>query len=302
MACHGLSISAFCFIIIFMTGLVRFMILARRPSRGKRSCLLSGGIVHTELTAGMSFTAGRWPIDASLPSLLFVHGAGGSSSYWSNHLAGLAGIANTIAVDLPGRGGSQGTGCVNIEDYAHAVKGLLAAFRLPQVVPVGFSMGGAVALQLLLDAPGDFAGAVLVSTGARLRVLPAIFELITNDFATFLDQLGRTLISPASDPSLLSDVIEDTAHCDPRVILADFTACDSFDVRARLGEIDVPVLVLSAADDLLTPQRYGAYLEDNIRDAQRVHIADAGHCLSIEKAADFDAAVRKFLRQLDHQA
>ncbi len=259
---------------------------------------LHGGIVYTDLTAKLSFRAGRWPIDVGLPSLLFIHGAGGSSAYWSNHLTSLADIANTIAVDLPGRGGSRETGCVDIEDYARAVGDFLEESKLPQVVPVGFSMGGAVVLQLLLDAPGDFAGAVLTSTGARLRVLPAIFELVKNDFATFLDQLKHTLISPASDPALLSDIIEDTARCDPRVILADFSACDRFDVREHLGKIDVPVLVVSAADDLLTPPRYGAYLENNICDARRVHIENAGHCLSIEKASDFEAAVRKFLLQL----
>lgn len=255
-------------------------------------------LAHSGSAAGLAFYAGRWPIDPALPCLLFIHGAGGSGAYWSNHVEGLAGHANTMAVDLPGRGGSPDAGCREIADHARAVAGFIEACGLKRVVPVGFSMGGAVTLQLALDRPGVFEGLVLVSTGAKLKVAPVVLELVESNFAALLDQLKNVLISPASDPSVLDGVVADIANTDPRVIAADFGACNRFDVRERLGQIDVPVLVLSGTDDMLTPPRYSDYLKANLGCAQPLRLAGAGHCLSIEKAAEFTAAVSDFLQRL----
>jgi pimeloyl-ACP methyl ester carboxylesterase len=254
--------------------------------------------MHTSSAAGLGFIAGRWPLDSSLPTLVFVHGAGSSSAYWSNHVEGHADRANTLAVDLPGRGRSPGPGSERIEEYAQAVEGLLDEISPPRPVPVGFSMGGAVVQQMLLDRPGMFPGAVLVSTGAKLGVLPAIFDLIENDYDTYISQVGATAASPKTDPFLLKDVIADRARCDPQVALGDFRACNSFDVRARIADIEVPVLVISAEEDMLTPPKFAAWLEANLPDVHRVHIQDAGHFVSVEQADQAGGAIRDFLDAL----
>jgi pimeloyl-ACP methyl ester carboxylesterase len=63
----------------------------------------------------------------------------------------------------------------------------------------------------------------------------------------------------------------------------------------RLAEIQVPVLVVTAEHDRLTPPKHGEFLEKNIPNATRVHIADAGHIVSMEQPARVNQAVVGFL-------
>jgi len=60
-------------------------------------------------------------------------------------------------------------------------------------------------------------------------------------------------------------------------------------------QIWVPVLIVSAEDDRLTPPKYGLFLEKNIPNAVRCHVRDAGHFVPIEKPQEVNAAITAFL-------
>jgi pimeloyl-ACP methyl ester carboxylesterase len=109
---------------------------------------------------------------------------------------------------------------------------------------------------------------------------------------------ARMAASPHTDRKLLEPVLEDTARQDPRVVLGDFRACDSFDVRERISEIQKPVLVISAEDDLMTPPKFGKYLAENIPEASWVHQHQAGHLVSVEKPDEVNQAIRELVKKL----
>jgi pimeloyl-ACP methyl ester carboxylesterase len=125
--------------------------------------------------------AGRpaaWLEAGSGPPLALIHGAGGAAELWRPQLEGLADVARIVAPDLPGHGPLGGRGKPSITDYADWLEGLFAALEAGPLVLVGHSMGGAVAQSLALARPGRLAGLVLVSTGARLRVLARLVDLL----------------------------------------------------------------------------------------------------------------------------
>jgi pimeloyl-ACP methyl ester carboxylesterase len=250
--------------------------------------------METRETNGIGFRYGSWPLDPSQSSLIFLHGSGGSSVLWEGQVDALAGRVNTIALDLPGRELSPGPGMQRIPDYAAAVLDFVDAIEAPRPIPCGLSLGGGIALQLLLDHPGRFEAGILIGTGARLRVMPAILEGIERDYEAHLSNL-QLAISARTDPEALKPVLESNARCPAEVALGDFLACDAFDVMDRLGEIDVPVLVVSGEDDKLTPPKYADFLEKNIRHARRVHLIDAGHLAPVEKPVEVNRAIADFL-------
>lgn len=243
---------------------------------------------------GIGFSCGAWPLDAGKPTLIFIHGSGGTRALWAGQVQALAERANTVALDLPGRGASAGPGMRSIPDYAAAVARFVESIAAPCPVPCGQSLGGGIVLQLLLDHPGRFAGGILVATGARLRVMPAILEGITRNYAAHLSNL-ELAVSPRTDRARLGPVLEANAGCPAQVALGDFQACDAFDVMDRLGEIDVPVLVISGEDDRLTPTKYADFLEKHIAGARRVHLADAGHLIPAERPVETSRAIAGFL-------
>jgi len=251
--------------------------------------------VEPRTSGDIAFICGRWPLDPSRSTLVFIHGAGESSLLWNAQVEGLAGRVNTVAIDLPGHGRSGGRAQSRVEDYARAVVDFLDAIAAPRPVPCGLSMGGAITQQLLLDEPARFPAGIIISSGARLRVLPALLAAIETDFQAYAAMIDRSGFSEKTPASVKQLFLEDSLKADPVVAHGDFTACDRFDVMQRLGSMRMPVLIISAEDDRLTPPKYGLFLEKNIPGAVRRHIRDAGHFVPIEKPQEVNAAITAFL-------
>jgi len=158
-------------------------------------------------------------------------------------------------------------------------------------------MGGAITQQLLINYKNSFHAGILINTGARLKVMPLIFETIKKKYSDFVDMLCAFAISPNSDAEKLRARIEACSQCQPDIALGDFRACDSFNVMKELSLIKVPILILTANDDNITPHTYGTFLEKNIKNAKLVNIEDAGHFSPIEKSHKVNKAIRDFLAQ-----
>lgn len=231
------------------------------------------------------------------PTLVLIHGAGGSHLHWPAELRRLPG-ATAYALDLPGHGRSDGPGCAAIEDYVSTLIGFLDATGTERAVLMGHSMGGAIAQMTALIHPERVAGLVLVGTGARLRVAPAILEGVLGDFDTAIELITRFAWA-ADAPAELTRLGRDTlAETPPQVLHGDFVACDTFDVMKRLGEISAPTLVIAGTDDHLTPHKYGAYLAGHIPNARLVTIEGGGHMMALEQPGEVAAAVAEFIQEL----
>lgn len=246
-------------------------------------------------TNGIAYVTSAWPLDEAKPTLIFIHGAGGSHVLWQGQVEGLAGEVNAIAIDLPGHGYSKGEGMGTIEDYARAVADFTRAIEAPRPVPCGLSMGGAITQQLLLDHPDACRAGILIGTGARLRVQPLILKTIEENFSGYVESFLTFAASEKTDPERLRPISEATAQGKPEVALGDFKACDAFDVMERLPSIEVPVLVITSEEDKLTPPKYGIFLEEKIKTASRVHIQDAGHLVPAEKPDEVNQVILDFL-------
>lgn len=243
-----------------------------------------------------SFLRGQDAWDEKRPTLVFIHGAGESALLWEAQVEGLGHVANTIALDLPGHGKSGGAARKSVPEYAAFVAEFITRLALPRPVPCGLSMGGAITQQLLLDHGGLFQEGIIVSSGARLRVWPGLFDLLLKDPDGYVAWIDRMGFSPKTPEPVKRPFLEDSRQADPEVAWGDFKACDAFDVMSRLAEIRQRVLVISAEDDRLTPPKYGEYLEQHIAGARRVHILDAGHFVPIENPAAVNAAIASFLQ------
>jgi pimeloyl-ACP methyl ester carboxylesterase len=251
---------------------------------------------YAETTTGALFyTVSQGPADG--PSLVLVHGAGGTRLHWPAELR-LLPEATVYTLDLPGHGRSEGPGYDTIEDYAEAVSAFLHTVGIEQAIITGHSMGSAIAQTLALDFSDCVAGLVLVGAGARLRVAPAILEGIQSDFERSVELVTRFAWSSEIPPALVQLGRQALLETGPDVLLGDFTACDHFDVMERLKEIEAPTLVVEGSADQLTPVKYARFLAEHISGAHLVIVEGAGHMVMLERPAEAAKAVREFLDQV----
>ena len=225
---------------------------------------------------------------------MFVHGAGGTSASWD--LQRLA-FPAAVAVDLPGHRG-EGPGRHRVEDYTAWVHTTVHEREWRPAVLAGHSMGGAIALTYALGHALDLTAMVLVSTGARLRVLPAILDGLRADHAGTVGRIITTCLAPEADPRLARRLTEAMLAVPAEVTRGDFLACDAFDVMARLEEIRIPALVIGGREDRMTPPKFAEYLHAHLPDSRLVWVEGAGHMVHAERSRQVNEAIHQFLIDL----
>ena len=232
--------------------------------------------------AGMAFEE-QASLGAQGAPLLLVHGAGGTHLHWPEALRRLPG-RRVIAVDLPGHGDSPLPGERSVPAYACRVLALLDALGIARVAVGGHSMGGAIALTLALSAPERVAGLLLVGTGARLRVTPAIVLASADPSRSreVADAVAGASFGSGASPELRRALAEGVEAIPHGILHGDFTACDAFDAMERLGAVRAPARIVVGAEDRLTPPRYAAFLRERLPGDGLLTVPGAGHMVTWE--------------------
>jgi len=236
------------------------------------------------------------------PPAVLIHGAGGQQLYWPPQIRRLH-DQRMFAMDLPGHGLSDGIGNHLVEDYVEDILKFMDQLRLNSAVLIGHSMGGAIALAAALQYPRRVLGLVLVGSGARLRVDPAILRNAAQDatFPAALSLISERSFAPHTRQRLKELALQRMAEMRSSVLHGDLVACDSFDVVGQLARIDTPTLIVCGAEDQMTPPRYSEYLHANIPGSDVQIIANAGHMVMLEQPDQVADALSSFLDSIHYR-
>lgn len=230
--------------------------------------------------------------------MVFVHGAGGNRLLWGSVLAALPPSLACIAADLPGHGRSAGPGKSSVAAYAQVCACLLDELNLGPVVLAGHSLGGGVAMSVALTRPDLVRALVLVASGARLRVAPAILEGLATDFEGSAGAFALFACGQDAPKHLIDRCLRALRSAGAAALAGDLVACDSFDIRKELAGIRAPTLVVCGENDALTPLRYSQYLASNIVGAALVVVPASGHMVMLQAPGAVATAIAGFLGSL----
>jgi pimeloyl-ACP methyl ester carboxylesterase len=229
---------------------------------------------------------------------LYVHGSGGTHRVWAHQYGPDGSNHPAAALDLSGHGASADietpAGSETMAAYAEDVRAVARAVDAD--VLVGNSLGGAVVQRVLLEEDHDIAAAVLAGTGGKLTVAEPLRSWLAEDFERAVEWLhGPDRLFHAADERTRKRSTETMQGVGQSVTERDFQSCHSFDVRDRLGDIDVPVLALVGEYDRLTPPSYHEFLASEIPGGELSVLDDAAHLAMLDRPAAFNAAVGAFL-------
>jgi 3-oxoadipate enol-lactonase len=195
---------------------------------------------------------------------------------------------------------------------ARDVLGLMDRHGFERAALVGVSVGGRVALEVAVAAPDRVSALVLVGPGLPghdwSKEMHAIWEaeeaaLREGDLDTAVDVVLRTWVAgpdrelEAVDPGVRDRVAEMQRRAfELQASIEDDEELLVEDLAQRLGEIQVPTLVLVGAEDVPDIQAIAERLAREIAGARLERIADTAHVPSMEQPEEFDRLVLGFLK------
>lgn len=240
-----------------------------------------------------------YPDRAELPPLplVMIHGAGGNHQHFLGLARYLKDVAGCVPVDLPGHGRHAGPARPALEGYAEALVSGMDELGLSQVVLLGHSMGGGVALSLALRYPARVKGLVLLGTGGRLKVNPAVKLWLETDFEAFLAKGVPLSFGSGAPRHLVESAQKAMGLVSRELLLNDFGACDVFDVLGRLREIPFPALAVCGDQDHLTPPKYTQYLVDYLPRGEGEILPGVGHMLMMEATQTVAEKITSFYQR-----
>ena len=106
-----------------------------------------------------------WLAGSSGPPVVLIHGLGASAEIWSANIGALASRHRVYAPDLPGFGHTEMPSRMDFSPaaYSRFIQNFMTAQGIGRASIVGHSLGGGVALRVILDDPGRVERIVLVS-------------------------------------------------------------------------------------------------------------------------------------------
>ncbi|HEX9580862.1 MAG TPA: alpha/beta fold hydrolase [Gemmatimonadales bacterium] len=237
--------------------------------------------------------------------MILIHAFSVDRRMWEAQVDWLKREARVIAYDLRGHGNSVAPeGPYTAHDD---LLGLMDELHVPTATLIGLSNGARVALDFALTHPSRVRAMVLAgpgvsgytSTAPMAWMDPVVSAIRSGDLVTAADRWAQTpLMHIPGDAAAASRVRELTQQnramwgyrTNPEVPL-DPPAI------GRLGEIGVPVLVVSGESDLPDLRRLANTVATEIPGATLVLIPGAGHMVNLAAPGPFNQALRSFLTQ-----
>lgn len=254
------------------------------------------------------------------PCILFIHGLATSARSWALNIGELSRSFRCIALDLPGNGYSaKGDYPYGMQFYAGCIYDFIQLLQLEQVTLCGHSMGGQVAMTMLINAP-DAAERLVLCAPAGFEQFTLLEQQLYRSalgffdfFTTEEDSLRKSIYSsffqnPRQADMLVAELVQVLRDYPVALYRRMLDACVNSmlnePVYSRLRELLQPSLVLFGERDALIPNRLihpyttrqlaldaVAYMPD----ARLELLPQCGHFLQWEKAAEVNRLIREFL-------
>ncbi|MGH8441961.1 MAG: alpha/beta fold hydrolase [Nevskiaceae bacterium] len=244
-----------------------------------------------------------YQVAGSGPPLVLLHGLGASGADWEYQVPALSKHFHVVVPDFRGHGASARAGEFSVEQFAADTWQLLDRLRIQSPMLLGHSMGGAVAMQMALDRPGQVPRLVLTNTLPSFRT-----DTVTKRFMLWTRLMLMSLLGPrrvseimtrrtyprADQAALRAKVAKRNARNDRNVYLATIRALTRWSVEDRVAQLAMPVLVMAAEHDYVRRTDVERFVS-TLPNGWLRQFPGARHGLPLELPDEFNRAVLEFV-------
>jgi pimeloyl-ACP methyl ester carboxylesterase len=266
---------------------------------------------------GIRFAYRRWGKQGKVPLVFNQHFTGNLDNWDPAVLDGLATEREIIIFNNAGIASSTGEVPDTFAGMAKNAESFIDALGLKQIDVLGFSLGGMVAQQIVLDRPELVRKLILIGTAPRNHDAGDGEGYITPETASvfgasydppenlwlkvfFTDSEESQAAGRAFLKRYLSRAVERDAPISDKVAPAQIAAIGQWGAHpgekfAYLKEIKQPTLVVNGTHDVIVYTVNSLYLAQNLPNAKLILYPDANHGSWYQYHEDFVAEVNRFL-------
>ncbi|MGL3805691.1 alpha/beta fold hydrolase [Paeniglutamicibacter sp. R2-26] len=245
-----------------------------------------------------------------LPTLILGPSLGTAAlALWGPAVPHLRDHFQLVAWDLPGHGESApSTEPFSMGELAAGVISMIRALRVDGVIAddstflyAGVSIGGATALQLATDFPGNFAGLAVICSAAKIGTPEGWAER-----AELVARAGTPVVMTGSaerwfapgfieaHPVAATNLLHNLQDADRFSYVHACGALGGFDVREALGGMNDPILAIAGAHDAVCPPADAAFIAAHAPGARAAVIESVAHLAPAEDPAATAALLVEF--------
>lgn len=254
------------------------------------------------------------------PTLILIHGFGASLETWTDLYPLLCKNYSVVRLDLKGAGFSSKPqdSQYGPEDQARLILAFLRNLKLTNVVLVGHSLGGGIALltyfESIVQKDINIQGLVLVDSAGYSQPLPFFVSAVRNPITRCLSDLT----SPQFRARLvLEKIFEVKAKVTPERIERYAFFLDTpgngyalnqtaqqilphnlSQLASQFPTINVPTLIVWGENDPVIPVENGRRFNREIRNSRLIVIPDTGHVPQEERPEEFFTAIDTFMKSM----
>ncbi|MCK0209941.1 alpha/beta hydrolase [Starkeya koreensis] len=235
------------------------------------------------------------------PALLLIHPLGADLTFWDDFVRAVDGRATTLAVDLPGAGGSPGPAApVSLEAQASALDEVRRDLRIGNVVIVACAVGTMTAGVYAATRPEAVAGLVLANPTPASA--PAARQMLA-DRADAVRAGGMAAVLPSAVERAFLGQPQDERYVrymnrfaaqDPASYAWALLAASQADATRAFTRVTCPTLLVPGRHDVLLPMERAEAVKALVQHAQLAVMEGAAHFVPYQQPARFAELVLDF--------
>jgi pimeloyl-ACP methyl ester carboxylesterase len=240
-------------------------------------------------------------------TILFIHGWAINKGYWADQVSYFGKKYRVVTMDLPGFGQSgKNRDKWDTQTYGSDVNSVINTLGLKNVILVGHSMSGDIALQAAADNPGPIIGLVGIDNfknvgepknpNAAKEYAAAIAQMKRNFKKIAFQYFDQSLFSKTTSADIKKRILNDVAQTDSAIAIASMEQQDlSFDEVAKLKQAGKKLYLINSD---VTPTVIKYMSAQNIP-FQIYYTKGTGHYAMIENPKEFNVLLDKVIADIN---
>lgn len=244
--------------------------------------------------------------------ILFAHGYGCDQNMWRFVYPAFEEEFKVILFDHVGAGNSDHT-CyakekyADLKGYAEDILEICQELDLQNVILVGHSVSGMIAVLAEIAEPSRFAHLILVCPSPRFindegyvggfekEDIDGLMEALDSNYLGWSANITPIIMGNPEKPELTEELTNSFCRTNPDIAKHFAQVTFLSDNRKDLSLVKTPTLVLQCSEDALAPREVGEYVQKKIQNSVLSVLNATGHCPNLSAPEETIAAINDYL-------